>query len=139
MDGGTLKARVRLLVEEQFEGNATAAARAAKLNPTYVRDLLESDQPNPRAVHLAKLGAGLRVSVAYLLGETDIRDPKWIQGAFTAEARAYLEALQAVAEEDRELALDHVKLLAARARRPAPPAAALPAPVGSPKRGTGKN
>lgn len=63
-----------LMTERGYGTNAKKLARDAKLNETYVRDLLEGRSRNARPDKLAQLAKPLRTTVAYLIGETDEGD-----------------------------------------------------------------
>lgn len=49
--------------------NAKQLSLSAGLNETYVRDLLKSENPNPRYQHLKSLASALGVSVQWLDGQ----------------------------------------------------------------------
>lgn len=51
---------------EELQLNAKQLSLAAGLNETYVRDLLNSEAPNPRLRHVTALAEQLGVSVTWL-------------------------------------------------------------------------
>lgn len=66
----TIQDRIRQKMEE-LGLNPTALSKAAGLNQTYVRDLLESDDPNPRLRHLQALASVLGVKIEWLIEGAD--------------------------------------------------------------------
>lgn len=124
MDTAKLKERIRHFVEAKDGGNVSQAARKAGLNPTYVRDLLRDDDPNPRASHLSKLADHFGCSMAYLLGETDLVHPAAIYGEMPDEARRYIELLATLSPRDRAVALRQLLPLAEGSEDPVAAASA---------------
>ncbi len=61
-----IKERIVQRMQEMNLKSATLS-KLAGLNQTYVRDLLSSDDPNPRIRHLTALADALEVSVEWLL------------------------------------------------------------------------
>ncbi|MEH6744118.1 helix-turn-helix domain-containing protein [Hyphomonas sp.] len=66
MHGDDLKQRIQQRMKE-LGWKSAPLSKAAGLNPTYVRDLLRTSEPNPRLRHLQALAEQLETNVGWLV------------------------------------------------------------------------
>lgn len=66
MNSEGLKQRIQQRMDE-LGWKSAPLAKAAGLSPTYVRDLLRTDEPNPRLRHLQALAEQLQTTIEWLL------------------------------------------------------------------------
>jgi transcriptional regulator with XRE-family HTH domain len=106
-----------LMVDRGF--NATALARAAKLNKDYLRNLFDGKSRNPKGEQLTRLAAALGVPLS-VLTKIDAADDHIGDNRPDASIELSVLALWRLLDDDgRDLALlTLAKLVAAHARKP---------------------
>lgn len=107
----SIGARVQKRLEELGMARR-AASEAAKLNETFIRDLVDGRTKNPRVDSLAKLAVVLKTNVEWL--RTGKGDPDAKEDPHTAEIIGIIPRLK---PDDREKVKDYARFLASQSKK----------------------
>jgi len=104
----------KLMADRQI--SQSELARRVGLKQPSIGRLVSGATRNSSA--LLELARELRVSAAYLTGETDDPDSEAQDVTLTAEEREWLDLLHSVQPQDRDVTLQILRTLASRHHRP---------------------